>query len=170
MLPWRGASRPRSTRARRAARARGLRHADVFAARRAVRPIRKTVASALPATATAAAGGRSEPSVDEYGRPVMQQQTRAPSYAPPPRRDYEPQARRYVPPAPPPAPPPYAHSMRGSLGSAPYSRPAAPAPAPPPPPVVEEAGTSSPAGRAARRCRSEGPSRARSSRAPSAGR
>jgi len=83
----------------------------------------------------------SEPSVDEYGRPVMQQQTRAPSYAPPPRQDYEPQARRYVPPAPPPAPPPYAHSMRGSLGSAPYARPAAPAPAPPPPPpVVEEAG------------------------------
>mmetsp|Transcript_17400 Transcript_17400/g.51449 ORF Transcript_17400/g.51449 Transcript_17400/m.51449 type:complete len:461 (-) Transcript_17400:33-1415(-) len=82
----------------------------------------------------------SEPSVDEYGRPVMQQQTRAPSYAPPPRQDYEPQARRYVPPAPPPAPPPYAHSMRGSLGSAPYARPAAPAPAPPPPPAVEEAG------------------------------
>ena len=58
------------------------------------------------------------------------QQNRAPSYAPPPRQDYEPQARRYVPPAPPPAPPPYAHSMRGSLGSAPYSRPPAPAPAP----------------------------------------
>ena len=34
-----------------AARARGLRHADVFAARRAVRPIWKAVASALPATA-----------------------------------------------------------------------------------------------------------------------
>merc|ERR1719271_990276 len=30
----------------------------------------------------------------------------------PPRQDYQPQERRYVPPAPPPAPPPYAHSMR----------------------------------------------------------
>ena len=83
------------------------------------------------------------PSVDEYGRPVMQTQ-RAPSYAPPPRQDYRPQERAYVPPAPPPRQAPYAHSMRGSLVSAPYSRPPpapAPPPAPPPPPpppVVDE--------------------------------
>ena len=83
------------------------------------------------------------PPVDEYGRPVMQTQ-RAPSYAPPPRQDYRPQERAYVPPAPPPRQAPYAHSMRGSLGSAPYSRPPpapAPPPAPPPPPpppVVDE--------------------------------